>query len=227
LREFSDEKQDDNGQQHSRSTVSRSLALHSLKGGTAVQRPQSGVGPSHSSDEKSAEYRQNEARSQPCDRMDPEIKTVNKTVDIGVHFEDDLPDISSGRITRRRRCRVVGELAFLELFSVVGLHDGDVDGVWYADDDAGDEDEYDGKFRSTLIAPHNAYLRKPAAISQSINQSINQFIRRQRTTRDNKMEIIKCTSLFIRNIHTGHRFSSVFANVTKRAPAEQLNYVCW
>ena len=42
--------------------------------------------------------------------------------------------------------------------------DGDVDGVWDADDDAGDEDEDDGELRPMLIAPYNAHLRKPAII---------------------------------------------------------------
>jgi len=42
--------------------------------------------------------------------------------------------------------------------------DGDVDGVWYADDDARHEYEQDGQLGSFLITPYNSDLWTPAII---------------------------------------------------------------
>ena len=128
----------------------------------AFQRPQSRVSQLHRPDKEGAQHRENEARPEPHDRLDPEVEAVNEAIDVGGQLEVDLPHGGRGG-TVRRRCirRVGGKLsAVVERLSV----DGDIDRVWYADDDARHEDEHNGKFCSSLIAPLNAYLRKPATI---------------------------------------------------------------
>jgi len=57
---------------------------------------------------------------------------------------------------------------FVQPCAVVLPHHSNVDGVWYADDETGHEDDNDGKFRSLLIAPHHAHLRKPAYYPQYV-----------------------------------------------------------
>jgi len=84
---------------------------------------------------------------------------VDETVDVCVHLEDNLPDAGVA-ISRRV---ITGKHALLRAVVQRLLVDCDVDGVWYADDDTEHEDQDDGQLRPVLIAPYDAYLRKPAA----------------------------------------------------------------
>ena len=75
--------------------------------------------------------------------------------------------------------------------AVVERHSADVnvDGVWYADDEAREKDKQDSELRSSLITPYSAHLRKPAIthnlsssfkrsllVSQSVSQPIKKII---------------------------------------------------